>query len=324
MLRTKVRLRGVALVILALGIATCNKSAEYNAADETAIENAAESNAAGPAPAENLVFCPVVDARISQSDCDDLGKVESEVKTGVGAFNVPNPMTRDKTEAIMLVVDRRSPEEIAAIENSAAEETTENASVEENVSSNETSAVGNETAAEQNAGQSPPPPPPPPPPPEADHGQGAPTPAQIVKPLGGQTERIIPKVGRFMSAELGGDGFTVKPSGPVPHEIPPGEQATWQWEVTPTAGGVHTLTLKTVVEGVVGGKRYPLSRTETVRNVQVRVSWPGWFADELDRLTRGMKHLELFLLGLAGLLGAALIVRWKWKSRDKGEGGKIK
>ena len=265
-------------------------------------------------PEQELVFCPVVEARVSKADCDDLKTVETEVRNGVGAFNVPDPMTRDQTKAITLVVDRRTPEEIAIVESHSMnavdnELASENTAIEANISEYETKPVpGNESSTEtDNTVERPGP----------AHSKGGPTPSQIVEPLEGKTETLVPKVGRFMLAELNGDGFKIQPLSPASQEIPPGEQATWQWNVTPTQGGTHTLTLKTVVEGVVSGKRYPLSRTQTVRKVQVEVSWPGWFADKLDQLTRGMKHIEGFLWGLAALLAAALVIRWRWKNRDR-------
>jgi hypothetical protein len=307
-----------------LVVSACHSS--NNAGNvENVEENAAamDMNATATFPEQNLVFCPVVDARVSQSDCDDLKSVESQVQTGVGAFNVPNPMTRDQTKAITLVVDRRTPEEIAEIENPEANAVDAgpagnavaegNAVGEANAVENAAAAAdGNEAAAEA--------------PPHhahhANHGpkppQPAPTPNQIVGALEGTTETIAPQVGRFMSADLSGDGFKIEALGPASQEIPPGEQATWEWNVTPTEGGSHTLTLKTVVEGVVAGKHYPLSRTQTIKRVQVDVSWPGWFADELDQLTRGMNHLRLFLVGFAALLAVALLIRWRWKNRDKG------
>jgi hypothetical protein len=124
-----------------------------------------------------------------------------------------------------------------------------------------------------------------------------------------------------MSAELTGDGFDIQPPRPVSQEIPPGEQATWQWNVTPNAGGTHTLTLKTVVEGVVGNKRYPLSRTETIRNVRVKVSWGDKLADLFDAAVAWLNRMKVFLLAIAGVLGAGWGVRRAWKGKGDKETG---
>ena len=300
-----------------LVVSACHSS--NNAGNvENVEENAAamDMNATATLPEQNLVFCPVVDARVSPGDCDDLKSVESQVQTGVGAFNVPNPMTRDETKAITLVVDRRTPEEIAAIENPEANaidvEPAENEVAEANAVDNSAGvADANEAAVE-------------PPPHHAHHAnhepkppQPAPTPKQIVGALEGQTETIAPKVGRFMSADLSGDGFKIEALGSASQEIPPGEQATWQWNVTPTEGGKHTLTLKTVVEGVVGSKRYPLSRTQTIRNVEVKVSWGGWLSDEIHQVIHGLNLLEALLIALGAVVVAALGIWRPWKNRNQ-------
>jgi hypothetical protein len=120
-----------------------------------------------------------------------------------------------------------------------------------------------------------------------------------------------------MSADLVGDGFEVKPLTPRSKEIPPGDQATWQWSVTPTLEGTHYLTLKTIVEGEVEGKRYPLTTTETTKTVTVRVK-PGERAAEIvDAIIAWLDRMKLLLIAVAGVIGAVWLVIRRWRGRGK-------
>jgi hypothetical protein len=119
-----------------------------------------------------------------------------------------------------------------------------------------------------------------------------------------------------MSAELTGDGFKIEALSERSQEIPPDSQATWQWNVTPLEGGSHSLTLKTVVEGEVGGKRYPLSRRQTVETVEVEVSWLGWLWDFLSGLPEWLKLLATVGGGLAVLIFTGHQIRKAWRGEN--------
>jgi hypothetical protein len=140
---------------------------------------------------------------------------------------------------------------------------------------------------------------------------GGPTPSQRVEPYEGRTETIIPKVGRYMSADLVGDGFEIKAMTARSQEVPPLEQATWEWSVTPKVKGPHFLTLKTVVEGEVEGRRYPLARTETTKRVTVRVGPGDRLADFFDGAIAWLNRMKLLLLAIAGVVGALWLLKAK-------------
>ena len=313
---------------------------------------------AEPRADENATFCDIVDRSISKRDCDDLRSIEGQVKRGAAAFNVPSPMKRDKREFVTLVVDRRTPDVVAAIDEgqNASEAMTENAmdlDATMNASEPVEAAAGdsaNAVAADENAvapietEAAPEPSAAPVPPREtaaretaardgrqpasdrpratldtADGDPAAPTPRQHVDPLRGDTATLTPKVGRYMSADLSGDGFEIRRLTPRAQEIPPGNQARWQWEVTALESGKHTLTLVTVVEGKVGGVRYPLSRTFSVKTVDVGVSLSDRVGGTLDAVPTWIKRVTLVLVAVIGLLAAFFRLRIMLRGRASDE-----
>lgn len=301
----------VAALVLAIGACGGNEAAFENAADT--IENIGRDARASAEntierPVTETVFCPVVDRRLPKKDCDDLAAIESQVKEGTGAFNVPDPMTLGEAATIVLVVDRRTPEQISAIEatrNEASElSATENA-IDANPSETAQMPINaaeadDETEIDTNA---------------VAAANGGPTPADRVDPFEGETETIDPQVGRFMSADLIGEGFEITALTPASQEIPPGEHATWQWRVVPQREGARTLTLKTIVEGVIDNQRYPLARTETSKTVTVQVTAGDRIAGWIDAAIAWLDRMKLLLLAIAGVLGAAWLVRRNFKGR---------
>lgn len=119
-----------------------------------------------------------------------------------------------------------------------------------------------------------------------------------------------------MSADLLGDGFKIEALSERSQEIPPDSQATWQWNVTPTAGGTHNLTLKTIVEGEVGGKRYALTNTQEVRTVEVKVSWLGRLWDFLSGLPEWLKVIGAIGGPLAAVIYGFHLVRRAWRGQN--------
>jgi len=286
----------------------CLLSCDARPAENTSAAVGYDENASlGNVSSAGTIFCDVVDRRISKEDCDDLKAIKGEVSQGAAAFNVPDPMQRGKSASIHLVVDRRSAEAIAALDaaraaNDADNQADTNSDAAENAAAGPDQAEGNEAAN----------------PPRKimharfhrSHTNGPPgetlppTPKQQVAPLPGRTETFVPSVGRFMSADLVGKGFTIVPVTPRSQEIPPGGQTSWEWSVTPLEGGPHSLTLKTVVEGEVGGKRYALGGTETTRKVEVRVTTIDRIADTLDGVPAWLKRFAAIVAGLSALIGA--------------------
>jgi hypothetical protein len=297
----------------ALTIYGCKQSPQENAADsiEANAENAADVIETAGAT-QPTVFCAVVKRRVSSDDCDDLAVMEKDAKEGVGAFNVPDPMTKGKSVSIVLVIDRRSPEEIAAIETPMTETTATNAAenVDENIASAEASVDENNVVSEDKVPRT-----------EArtrPRSTAAPTPSQRVEPLEGRTETIVPKVGRFMSAELDGDRFDIDPRGARSEEIPPGEQASWEWKVTPTAKGAGHLTLKTIVEGEIEGKRYSLSRTEKTKSVTVNITRGDQIREWIDSAIDWLNRMKLLILAIVGVVGALMLLKSRiWNKTHK-------
>jgi hypothetical protein len=309
------RALGVLLLIAGMGACSSQGAGDntMNVDENLSIDaNAADANSATPAP-RNLVHCDVVERQTSREDCDELSAIKATVHQGVAAFNVPSPMTRNRSKTITLVVDRRSPAEISDIEsaeNTAA--TIEDMNAVENSSDNIDNGVEvansieestKATSAHKSFKRSKPRP------------EGAPTPKQIVDPMEGRTEDFKPLVGRQMRADLEGDGFTIKALTEASQEIPEGEQRIWRWEVTPLQAGKRWLVLRTAVEGEVGGKRYQISGTPTTREVEVDVSWGDRIADLFDAAVDWLKRTKVLLLAIAGLIGAAWAVRRAWRGK---------
>jgi hypothetical protein len=62
--------------------------------------------ALAPAP---LIFCAEIQQRVTQADCDDYVAQARSARAGLGAFNAPNPMTRDQTTTLELAVSFKPP-----------------------------------------------------------------------------------------------------------------------------------------------------------------------------------------------------------------------
>ena len=120
---------------------------------------------------------------------------------------------------------------------------------------------------------------------------------------------FLPDVGRFMSADLSWQGFRIMPKSTRSQQIPKGGQAIWLWEVTALQPGKRSLTLTTVVEGLVGGSRHALANTQEVRTVVVEVSWPDRLMDGLEVLPRWLKAVTALMVALGALLAAWIALR---------------
>jgi hypothetical protein len=270
-----------------------------NGADDTATTNTMEASDVGlsdvtsAGPRTGMIFCDVVKQRVAKEDCEDLEATRDQVRQGSAAFNVPDPMRRDETVAINLVVDRRTPAETASIEDEDLQ--ADNSSAPGDVVENASDAIDVDSSGGDGSGA-------------AAH-RGEPrnlglTPKQMVDPLQGGTETFVPKVGRFMSAELAGQGFEIKAVTPRSQELPDAGQAIWTWEVKAKQKGSRTLTLKTVVEGEVNGRRYMLDDTQTLKTVTVEVGMVDTIGDWLDALPSWLKRITAILIALAALVAA--------------------
>jgi hypothetical protein len=266
------------------------------------------------------VFCPAVEQRVSPGDCEDLNRADAEVRPGAAAFNVPDPMRRGETFEVHLVIDRRSPMAIRVIEEPLAAEpavdpaldTASNAAASTDDPSLTGTGSGEDptTGASPTSGGAPP-----------SVGQApamedqAPTPGQIVDGLPGTAERFFPPTGRHMRAELVGDGFGIRAETEASQQIPLGGQASWVWSVTAKKGGTRALTLITVVEGVVEGRRFVLARTPRVKTVNVEVSLRDRLWDGFAGAPDWIKSVTAVLVALGGLLTAWYALPWGRRRR---------
>ena len=250
-------------------------------------------------PPTDFAYCDVIKRRIPVRDCDDLRAMKSEIHRGAAALTAPDPIRRGKSFEVALVVDRRPTGVVAELDDAgnASEDVAENAAEDvgnaaagpEDALGN---AAGNASTAMKKAAD----------PPSAD--PGSPTPSQIVAERGDTPVAFAPKVGQFMSADLKGRGFEIKPLSERSQEIPEGGQATWLWEVVARDEGRLTLTARTIVEGEVGGERYPLGDTQSTKTVTVEVGAIDRISDLLDGLPGWLQKLAAVLTALTALLAA--------------------
>ncbi|HEX8061608.1 MAG TPA: hypothetical protein VF535_00160 [Allosphingosinicella sp.] len=244
------------------------------------------------------VYCPAVEARVTPQDCEDLTRADAEVRPGEAAFTAPEPMQRGHTFDVHLVIDRRSPKEIRIIE-----ERLQNVPGEEigNATNGHGpgTGTGNTTSSEEEDPQDNK---------AAPAEDPVPTPTQIVEPLKGRVERFSPLTGRHMRAELAGEGFEIRAKTETSQQIPLGGQASWVWAVTARKGGTQTLTLVTVVEGVIGNRRFVLARTPKVRRVMVEVSMGDRIWDIIIGAPPWIKAITAIVVAVGGLLTALYAV----------------
>ena len=118
----------------------------------------------------------------------------------------------------------------------------------------------------------------------------------------GPTQTFTPPVGRYMSAELTGGGFTVKPLSPTSQELTDGDVVTWSWEVTADRAGRRQLFLRTSVDAPgPDGQRIPLRSTTRTQNIEVKVGFWEGLKNFLESVPVWLKLLTGILTALVGL-----------------------
>ena len=267
--------------------------------------------------AVDIVDCEPIGRRVAFEDCEAVKATQAEVQEGVAAFNVPDPMQRGQSVAVHLVIDRRAPEVIEAID---AIDTASNGL--ENVSENliddlPANAIADPSAAGNSITAAGPPEPSGEPARKTDSRSPRPnrnrTPRQIAAEAPGRTEEYTPQVGRFMRARLAGQGFTIVAVTPERQEIPRDGQARWTWQVTAREEGRRTLTLTTVAEALVDGRPYPLADTEEPRTVTVNVRLLDRARDLVDALPGWLKGIAAVIGALGALVGAWFGLKSKFR-----------
>lgn len=307
-------------------------------------------SAAAPADGETRAgeateFCAEVGRRVSPQDCADFAVLAGDAEQGVAAFNAPDPMARGEVHTLQLAISYAQPEEEAPAATppppttdavapapststesglARAQRTRLTARIQElrteraQLDAARVTAQGADLAtidARRIAidGEM-----------ETLNVQMArapqQTPSGTVDPLSGETVEFTPLVGRFMRAELVGNGFEITPLTPASQEVLPDSVTTWSWRVVANEGGRRSLTLRTVVEGCTAdGQCYPLRSTSRNYDVTVTVGIIGQVRDFLTQAPDWLRLVAGVLTALAVLVGAWFGLRAAFrKGRSEG------
>jgi hypothetical protein len=293
------RLLGVALLI---GLAGCNQSRGRGA------------NARGP-------YCAVVSQFVSTADCAALQAQSNAESNGTAAFNAPNPMKRgDKATVWLAVADLpppavippvapREPEIHQHLVRHAAEPGQAASSAAALAGSPAASAAASAAGGDSSNVESPPP--------------QAETPTQLVSAMPGRTTTYSVTVGAHMAAYLVGDnGFDVKAISPARqtlHQGAPYPATLWRWDITALHGGAHTLTIRTVVEGIdSSGNHYELISTPAAYSFTVVVTPLEQVEDAIETAPKWIKAITAVVAALTALVTAVVGFRAamkKWGGR---------
>ncbi len=259
-----------AAATLTLALAACGQTTSVSEEPGAVAEAPADTSATG-------TFCEEVGRRVTAEQCEDFTRLADRAAVGVAAFNAPDPMRRGDTHTLQLAIsDAPAPEDVEA-------PATEPATSETPTTETPTDVVA--------TGEEPAPAPP--------------TPTDVVDPLQGNTVEYAPLVGRFMRAELTGEGFDITPLSPPSQEVLPDSVTTWSWRVVATSSGQRALTLTTIVEGCdAQGQCYPLRSTTHNHEVEVTVGVLGRAQDFLEAAPIWMRLVAGVLTALAVLIGA--------------------
>jgi hypothetical protein len=120
-----------------------------------------------------------------------------------------------------------------------------------------------------------------------------------------------PFVGRRMSAELTGGGFTIKNLSEKSQVVSDGAVTTWEWEVTAKNYGPQKLNIKTTVEMIDSRNQHvPIKPTTEYKDIYVIIGPDG--------VLGWINSLPVWLKGIAAVFAgvAAVLTAWK-KLRGK-------
>lgn len=330
-----------AVAALALTLAACSQPLEAPPPPPAPADS--EQAPAVGAEAPNTEFCAEVGRRVSVEDCNDLSALADEAARGSAAFNAPDPMQRGDVHTLQLAISLAPPEQQAAagepedeLERLRRERDAAMAEQARRQSASSSTRqqverlrveleqvqmqLVEEERAQREAGATEPTPrmielrarrsdlenqirrldslsaPAQPPPP---------SPEDVVDPLQGETQTFTPLVGRYMRAELLGNGFEITPLTDASQEVLADSVTTWSWRVVAREGGQRSLTLRTVVEGCTAqGQCYPLRSTSQNYDVTVEVGLLGQAQDFLTAAPTWLRLLAGVLTALAVLVGA--------------------
>ena len=261
-------------------------------------------------------YCQVVSDFVTPADCEDFGRQAALQSDGRAAFNAPNPIKRGDSFSVSLAVadqpDAPPPPDPAPPGDTAAPPDDIAAAVPDDVATGTAPAdnaveppvmAGNTQVASVTYPARPQPP-------------VAPTPGQVIEPMPGRKVEFDAVVGPRMAAELLGDeGFEITPAdGDPKHKVlrmgPPYTSVLWTWNVKARRGGVHTLSVRTVVEAVDSrGGFHELVSTPAVYSFNVVVTPWQQFWDTVADAPKKIESLTAVVVALTAL-ATALVAFW--------------
>jgi hypothetical protein len=137
---------------------------------------------------------------------------------------------------------------------------------------------------------------------------------QMVGKIGGRPTPYGLPIGRFMSAELLGEGFDIDPKGPQSKEVPMDSVTTWEWKITAREEGLRTLILKTTVNAVAPDGRYlPLRSSTKNQSIHIKVSAWDRFWNIIAKLPGWLKAITAVVTAAGALIAAILGLRHRAK-----------
>jgi len=125
------------------------------------------------------------------------------------------------------------------------------------------------------------------------------------------------KVGRWMAAQLKGDGFEIEPADLQARDLFVGDGARWDWQVTPKRALKYRLILSAyVVVGAADGSKKETLLKSVERVVPVQVTWGQWFDDFFTDTTPLLEKALTWWNALKALvLGLGLGAIWKYRKK---------
>lgn len=122
---------------------------------------------------------------------------------------------------------------------------------------------------------------------------------------GAPVQQFRPKIGRYMAAELRGEGFEIDPAGPQEQDLFLSGAARWIWQVKAVRAPRHVLSLSAWVKAKApDGQLKPVWFRTVHRQVAVPVRTPDRISDFLDDSLAWIGRLEIWVKALAALVMA--------------------
>jgi hypothetical protein len=157
--------------------------------------------------------------------------------------------------------------------------------------------------------------------------------SETIESAGGaiyKTIRVPTKIGRYMTATLGGPGFKIENQGPAQRDLGASRSEVWIWDVTPQRKGKLNLQLEVSVEAAnAQGQRTRITLSRKIVPVEVAVSKADSIREQAEQSARDadlaakvskawasfFTNLALAITAIGALIGAI----WYFKIRKPGD-----